>query len=790
MKWLGEIHARVRLTAGLAGLAVVAAGALPAAASAAKPADGDVLPGRYVVVYEPSVADVDGETDARERARGFRARHRYRSAVKGFSAALSPGQVRQLREDPEVAYVSQDRAVRALGVVPLVAGEATPPTGVRRMQAATSTTARQAADAAVAVVDTGVDLTHPDLNVSNGVNCVSPGSPAADDNGHGTHVAGTIAARNNGAGVVGVAPGTKVYAVKVLDAEGSGSWSTIICGLDWVTANVTSRNVKVANLSLGGLGTNDANCGRTVGDALHQAVCRAVSARVSVVAAAGNKGWDLGDDPPDVPAAYPEVLTVTAMSDSNGLGGATGSSPACDPGNLDDQFADFSNYASRAADMAHMIAAPGVCIRSTAAGGGYTTMSGTSMATPHVAGAVALCLGEAGVAGPCAGETPAQVVQRMRSRAQAKAGAEPTYGFAGDPSRPNATGDYFGYLADVVPDTAAPQTTVASGPSGLTNDSTPTFGLASDDPGARFECRVDAAAWTSCPTAYTTATLSDGSHTVEARAVDLVGNRDASPASRTVLVDTAGPDTSLPFGPASPTKNRTPTFELASPENGASFQCRVDGGAWVACTSPHRTATLADGQHTFEARALDAAGNPDASPAAWTFTVEPDAVPTEPEASGPTPATAPAPAPAPQPTATTTANVSAGVSAPATAPVARDATAPAVAVARVTQRLRSILRTGLRLPVRCSEGCTVSAAVWLDGAAARRLGLSRGRAVRIAARTQRLASGATTVVSLRLAASARRRLERVRRVTVTARLSAVDAAGNRRAVSRRLNLVR
>src|SRR5262245_41657911 len=168
--------------------------------------------GKYIVTYRPAAvpaARVTAETDARERDLGFDADQRFRRAVRGFAARLSGADVRTLRSDPEVALVSPDRPVHALGTVPVAAGELVP-TGVRRIGAATAAEARAASSAAVAVIDTGVDLDHPDLNVENATNCVGPG-PADDDNGHGTHVAGTIAARNTGAGVIGVAPGTKVY---------------------------------------------------------------------------------------------------------------------------------------------------------------------------------------------------------------------------------------------------------------------------------------------------------------------------------------------------------------------------------------------------------------------------------------------------------------------------------------------------------------------------------------------------------------------------------------------------
>ena len=189
---------------------------------------------------------------------GFDARHEYRRALKGFAAELSTADVRALRQDPEVAMVSPDLEVRALAVAPLAAGESVP-TGVARIEAANGREGHQASSVGVAVLDTGIDLDHPDLTAHDGKNCIASGS-ADDDNGHGTHVAGTVGARNQGAGVVGVAPGTALYAVKVLNGSGSGLWSNVICGIDWVTANAASLGIKVANMSLGGLGDDYSNC--------------------------------------------------------------------------------------------------------------------------------------------------------------------------------------------------------------------------------------------------------------------------------------------------------------------------------------------------------------------------------------------------------------------------------------------------------------------------------------------------------------------------------------------------
>src|SRR5204862_6830892 len=127
-------------------------------------------------------------------------------------------------------------------------------------------------------------------------NCNRSGQTARDDNGHGTHVAGTIAARNNGAGVVGVAPATKLYAVKVVNAQGSGTDAQVICGIDWVTANAATLGIKVANMSLGGPGADDGNCGNTNADALHRAICNSVAAGVTYVVAAGNSSEDFSAD--------------------------------------------------------------------------------------------------------------------------------------------------------------------------------------------------------------------------------------------------------------------------------------------------------------------------------------------------------------------------------------------------------------------------------------------------------------------------------------------------------------
>ncbi|HEX6228688.1 MAG TPA: Ig-like domain-containing protein, partial [Solirubrobacterales bacterium] len=175
-------------------------------------------------------------------------------------------------------------------------------------------------------------------------------------------------------------------------------------------------------------------------------------------------------------------------------------------------------------------------------------------------------------------------------------------------------------------DSQAPNTQIDSGPSGPTNDATPTFSFSSPDETAIFECRVDEEAFTSCSSPHTTAALSDGPHTFEVRAKDPAGNTDPSPASRSFTVDTEAPNTLIVSGPAGPTNDATPTFEFSSPDESASFECRRDEeGAFTACTSPHTTDPLLDGPHTFEVRAKDPAGNTDPSPASRSFTVDTEA---------------------------------------------------------------------------------------------------------------------------------------------------------------------
>ncbi|MFI2349993.1 S8 family serine peptidase [Streptomyces sp. NPDC019443] len=380
---------------GIALLALVLAAASPTPAMAKAPAQSDQIPGGYIVTLKDTAApegtDMNEAVDASvEQAStlGARVQHVYRYALHGYSASMSPSVAAKLADDPRVSSVEPDRVVHATAQ--------STPTGVDRVEADQSPTADidgvddARVDADVAVIDTGIAPNHPDLNVyrAGGKSCWLSLLPPYDFHGHGTHVAGTIGAVDNGTGVVGTAPGVRLWPVQVLSPLGSGSTSNVICGIDHVTEH--ADEIEVANMSLGGSGTDDGNCGKTNNDAMHQAICNSVAAGVTYAVAAGN---DHSDAANMIPAAYDEVITVSALADFNGKPGGLGAATC--RSDVDDTFANFSNYGP---DVD--LIAPGVCIRSTSSSGGYTTMSGTSMAAPHVAGGAALYLAKNSGASP------------------------------------------------------------------------------------------------------------------------------------------------------------------------------------------------------------------------------------------------------------------------------------------------------------------------------------------------------------------------------------------------------
>ncbi|MGH3309855.1 MAG: S8 family peptidase [Streptomyces sp.] len=359
---------RRSLTAALfAGALVIAGTAATAPANAAPSTTG------YIVMLRDNVKPSSVASE-HSHAHGADLKHVYTHAIHGYSANMSSTAAERIQKDSRVLRVQQDGTVQT--------DAQSTPTGINRADAELSPTAKingadERVDVDVAVIDTGVDLDHPDLNVymAGAKNC-STGKSADDGNGHGTHVSGTIGALDNTSGVVGMAPGARVWPVRVLNNAGSGTFSDVICGIDYVTAH--ANEIEVANMSLGGAGT-DSVCGSNT-DAMHEAICNSVSAGITYAVAAGNETDDAANH---TPAAYDEVITVSALADFNGQPG--GGAPATCRSDIDDTIANFSNFG---ADVDIM--APGVCIESTWKGGGYNTISGTSMATPHVAGGAAL----------------------------------------------------------------------------------------------------------------------------------------------------------------------------------------------------------------------------------------------------------------------------------------------------------------------------------------------------------------------------------------------------------------
>lgn len=328
----------------------------------------------YIIVLKSSVSDPNVVASEWASRHTLTKTHTYRRVFKGFSAKCSAEHLTMLRADSRVQHISEDKKVSFTAQ--------TLPTGVDRVNTDRNATAAIGADggdvnADIAILDTGIDLDHPDLHVFKNVDFTDDGSLGNDRNGHGTHIAGIAAAKDNTNQVVGVAPGARLWALKVLDDDGFGFVSDVIAAVDYITDHATE--IEVANMSFGGDGSSGTDCGISDNDPLHQAICNSVQAGVVYVTSAGNDGRDAANT---FPASYDEVITVSAMVDTDGLRGGRGTSTSF---GSDDTFASFSNFG-----LDVDLAAPGVHIQSTWVGGGTSLASGTSMAAPHVTGAAAL----------------------------------------------------------------------------------------------------------------------------------------------------------------------------------------------------------------------------------------------------------------------------------------------------------------------------------------------------------------------------------------------------------------
>lgn len=312
---------------------------------------------RKIVVFQENFVNQPAQDELIKRTGGVKVK-----SLPLINAAVllaDQASLRAFKSQVEVKRIDDDVEVLALVQPGVQERKPTPtqppqtlPWGVDQVDAEKAWATNTATAIKVGIVDTGIDLAHPDLqaNIKGGVNTISPNKTANDDNGHGTHVAGTSAAVNNTIGVVGVGPEISLYSIKVLNRNGSGFLSDVIEGLQWAIDN----GMQVINMSLG-----------TSSDiqSFHDAVIAVRNAGIVQVVAAGNSGGTVS-----FPAAYPEVIAVSATDKTNTIASWSSRGPEVD------------------------LAAPGVDILSSYKGKTYATLSGTSMASPHATGAVALVL--------------------------------------------------------------------------------------------------------------------------------------------------------------------------------------------------------------------------------------------------------------------------------------------------------------------------------------------------------------------------------------------------------------
>lgn len=357
-----------------------------------------VIPGQYIVVFNTSVAksmdlqsskaavldltkEILGVTSAKSTS-ALEIKNIYSRSINGVTLTLNDAQVSTLQNDKRVKFIEQDRIVQFAPPCGTPNGgpcdgdggggddgdsSQETPWGISRVNGGVVYIGNNVAW----ILDSGIDLDHPDLNVdaSRGFNAFTSGKDGKsldDGNGHGTHVAGTIAAIDNNEGVIGVAAGTTVIPIKVLDSRGSGSYSGVIAGVDYVAANGASGDV--ANMSLGG----------PVSVALENAISGAAQNGIRFMLAAGNEAQDANNVSP-ARLNGNNIYTISSMAQG-------------------DNWSSFSNYGNPPVDYC----APGSSIKSTWKNGGYSTISGTSMATPHAAGV--LLLGNAGNGGTVNGD--------------------------------------------------------------------------------------------------------------------------------------------------------------------------------------------------------------------------------------------------------------------------------------------------------------------------------------------------------------------------------------------------
>lgn len=493
------------LTATALALALTASLA-PLTSAAPNPGSGGAGAGergeRYIVVLADGAADPAALAESQTRRFRTARTALFRHALKGYAAELTGTQAAELRRDPAVRFVAAERSyqhaesapARAKGPRtavlpgPTVPRTAVPPADPPRTAAlcgavpditvrqclpewadrvdAEKSSARSgdgrgpAPDVNVAVVDSGIAGDHPDLTVRGGADCVTgtpvlPGASLTDPLEFGTATATVIGAKDNGRGIVGAAPGTPLWSVKVFPEDGQPAFDTqLLCALDWLASTRTDtdpdNDIAVAKLGFNRVRffqqADDGRCGTVNDDALHLAVCNTSRAGVTLVAGAGSVNVDISML---APASYDEVLTTTAMADFDGRPGGRAAS-ACygaemgSLGYVDDQVAlPFSDFARSSADRRHTVAAPGLCIATTPRPQDPrpAVYQGAALAASVATGIAALCVDS----GRCADGAPARTVRTLVEDAAAHGRRHPEYGFYGDPLQP-LRGRHYGPL--------------------------------------------------------------------------------------------------------------------------------------------------------------------------------------------------------------------------------------------------------------------------------------------------------------------------------------------------------
>ena len=740
----------------LVAVAPTAAGAQPAAPLIDSGRPGAIAD-QYIVVMKQRAGDAAKErTKDKARARGATIRRDYRAALHGYAAALSPAALEEVRRDPDVAYVEVDRVVSASATQPNA------PWGLDRVDqsglplSGSYSYASTGSGVKAYIIDTGIRFGHVEFGARavSGYDAIDGGS-AGDCDGHGTHVAGSV-----GASTYGVAKQVGLVAVRVLDCEGSGTTSGVIAGVDWVTADHGAGQPAVANMSLGGEPSN----------ALDRAVRNSIADGVSYTVAAGNENADACLSSPGRVAS---ALTVASTTSGDAR------SPFSDWGTCVDLFAPGSNIRSawHTSDVA------------TAA------ISGTSMAAPHVAGAVALFLQNNPAASPA---TVAEVINGGATTGTVTDAA-------GSPNRLLLTA-----TAEAA-DTTAPDTTITSGPAGPTASSSPSFTFSSSEAPSTFECKLDAPATTggygSCASPKSYTNLGDGGYTFSVRARDQAGNTDPTPATRTWVVDTTAPvpPTLSDTDPDSPANDNSPKIKGAAAAD-STVRLYTDASCTGAVAATGSAADLAspglsvavadDSSTTFRATATDPAGNTSACSSTSATYVEdstPVLAPTPNSTlspgltAAPSPPPVPPPPPAPTPPSALTPPLASAT--PWSPAIPKDVSAPAAKLSG--SRSQKLAPTVLVRVVCPDETCRITARATVH---VPRVGAARAKAYALKTVIRTIVAGRSANIRLKLPRAARRAIARAlkarRPVSARMKITVADTNGNTKTLTRQIKLRR